>query len=83
MIFYNPYEIFDVVVVVVYRSSISIVKAPWILKLFCIAGFTLCKNVGNTPAASLNLSDYYLTLSWIHNNNLYIPFFVIFSKCLP
>ena len=31
------------------------------LKLFCKIWLTLCKNVRNTSAASLNLFDYYLT----------------------
>ena len=35
------------------------------MKLLCIARFTLCKNVRNTPAASWNLSNYYLTLAKI------------------
>ena len=36
-----------------------------ILKQFCIARFTQCQNVRNTPADSSNLSNYYLTLAQI------------------
>ena len=32
------------------------------IKLFCLAGLMLCYNFRNTPAASRNLSNYYLIL---------------------
>ena len=48
------------VVVVVYHCSISnVMISVGIMKHFCIARFTLCQNVKNTPAASQNLSNCY------------------------
>ena len=48
------------VVAVVYQCSIS--NAMGILKHFCIAWFMLFWIIRKTPAASSNLSNYYLTL---------------------
>ena len=50
-------------VVVVYKCFISsVMLSLGIIKHFYIERFPLCYNLRNRPAASLNLSNYYLTL---------------------